>query len=70
MAVRVNPVSSPFAVTFAPGTTAPVASVTVPRIVAVVLWANEGMAIAARNNVKQAVVLRMEDASRFLVKDF
>ena len=35
---RVYPVPSFFTVTFTPGTTAPVLSVTEPRMVAVILW--------------------------------
>jgi hypothetical protein len=62
----VNPAPSLLTVTLAPGTTEPLASVTVPRIVAVVFWANEGMAIAARSKVRQAVVLRIEGRLRFL----
>src|SRR5206468_7499326 len=60
---RLKPVFSFFTVTVAPGTTAPVLSVTVPRMLAVILWAKEGMANATTTNVRQ-IVLRMEDVLR------
>jgi len=57
---RVKPVSSLLTVTFACGTTAPVESVTVPRMVAVIRWANDGAAIPATRTARQASVLRMD----------
>ena len=44
--MRARPVTSFLAVTVAPGTTPPVESVTVPRIVAVDRWARAGAAAA------------------------
>src|SRR5258705_3231715 len=55
---RAYPVCSPFTVTLAPGTTALVPSVSVPRMVAVVRCANDGA--AARRTRRQKTVLRME----------
>src|SRR5207245_217281 len=57
-------------VTFTPGTTAPVESVTVPRIVAVILCANEGTAGTARTAIRTTVVLRMAETSGGLVRLF
>src|SRR5258706_16379518 len=55
---RAYPVCSPFTATVTPGTTAPVPSVTVPRMVAVVRCANDGA--AARRTRREKTVLRME----------
>ena len=60
---RLKPVFSFFTVTVAPGTTAPVLSVTVPRMLAVILCAKDGTANATTTNVRQ-IVLRMEDVLR------
>jgi hypothetical protein len=43
--------------------TAPVLSITVPRMVAVIFWANEGTPIRVRRIDKQAIFFSMEDAS-------
>src|SRR5438552_18295705 len=60
---RLKPVFSFLTVTVAPGTTAPVLSVTVPRMLAVILCAKDGTANATTTNVRQ-IVLRMEDVLR------
>ena len=67
---RVTPVFSPLTVTFAPGTTAPVVSVTVPRMVAVIFWANDGTAVTKIRKKKGAIFLRMDDASAWLAGKF
>src|SRR6266498_482954 len=55
---RLKPVFSFLTVTVAPGTTAPVLSVTVPRRLAVILWAEDGAANATRRIVKE-IILRI-----------
>src|SRR5436309_1100417 len=55
---RLKPVFSFLTVTVAPGTTAPVLSVTVPRRLAVILWAEDGAANATRRIVRQ-IILRI-----------
>ena len=48
--MRVSPVSSFVIVTLAPAITAPVGSVTVPRIVPVIFWAKAGVASSRIKN--------------------
>ena len=55
---RLKPVFSFLTVTVAPGTTAPVLSVTVPRRLAVILWAEDGAANATRRIVRE-IILRI-----------
>jgi hypothetical protein len=56
--VRLKPLFSFLTVTVAPGTTPPVLSVTVPRRLAVILWAEDGAANATRKIVRQ-IILRI-----------
>ena len=52
------------------GTTAPVVSLTVPRIVAVILCAMEGTAGRTRRAIRNTVILRMAETSGGLVRMF